>query len=79
MQKYANLVDFENAEKRTFSCEFGFDTAENEPAKNLQFFAKKGADAEDLDVESAPLTPGQREDTTAGRTQQAMQHAKKER
>ena len=40
MQKYANLVEFENAVKRILSCKFRFDTAENEPAKNLQIVAK---------------------------------------
>ena len=32
MQKYANLVELENAVKRIFPCKISFDTAENEPA-----------------------------------------------
>ena len=37
MQKYANLVELEKCcQTHIFLKTFGFDTAENEPAKNLQ-------------------------------------------
>ena len=45
MQKYANLVELEKCCQthilNYFLAKFHFDTAENEPAKNLHFFAKK--------------------------------------
>ena len=40
VQKYAKLVDLENAVNAYFLAKFRFDTAENEPAKNLQNFEK---------------------------------------
>ena len=45
MQKYANLVELEKCCQTHilnyyFLAKFRFDTAENEPAKNLQNFAK---------------------------------------
>ena len=40
MQKYANLVDLEKMLSNAyFLAKIRFDTAENEPAKNLQTFA----------------------------------------
>ena len=40
MQKYANLVELEKMLANAyFLAKFRFDTAENEPAKNLQIFA----------------------------------------
>ena len=39
VQKDANLVDLEKCCQTYFLAKFRFDTAENEPAKNLQKFA----------------------------------------
>ena len=41
MQKYANLVELEKCSNAYFLAKFRFDTAENEPAKNLQKFADR--------------------------------------
>ena len=77
MQKYAHVVVLEKCCQTHFLAKFRFDTAENEPAKNLQKFAKfaNSANPDPLTQRSTRTRPAGGPGAAAGPTRAAPTRA----